>query len=42
MILLDDDFMEAWKHGIVILCPDRVKRRFYPRAFSYSADYKEK
>ena len=21
-ILLDNDFLEAWKHGIVIMCPD--------------------
>jgi hypothetical protein len=41
-ILLDEDFIEAWKHGLVVLCWDGVKRRFYPRVFSYSADYKEK
>ena len=41
-ILLDDDFLEAWKHGIVIMCWDGVKRRFYPRIFTYSADYPEK
>jgi len=41
-ILLDDDFIEAWKHGIVIMCWDGVKRRFYPRIFTYSADYPEK
>ena len=23
-VLLDDEFLEAWKHGIVILCPDGV------------------
>jgi len=41
-ILLDDDFIEAWKHGIVIMCWDGVKHRFYPRIFTYSADYPEK
>ena len=41
-ILLDDEFLEAWKHGIVIRCPDGLLRRFYPRIFSYSADYPEK
>jgi len=41
-VLLDDDFIEAWKHGIVILCCDGIKRRFYPRIFTYSADYPEK
>ena len=29
-ILLDDEFLEAWKHGIVIRCPDGLLRRFYP------------
>lgn len=24
------------------MCPDGVERRFYPRIFSYSADYPEK
>jgi hypothetical protein len=41
-ILLDDDFVEAWKHGIVILCCDGIERQFYPRIFTYSADYVEK
>nr|VWP02335.1 Arf family GTPase [Ganoderma boninense] len=41
-VLLDEEFVEAYKHGIVILCPDGVERRFYPRVFSYSADYPEK
>jgi hypothetical protein len=41
-VLLDDDFIEAWKHGIVIVCCDGIRRRFYPRIFTYSADYPEK
>ena len=41
-ILLDDEFLEAWEHGIVIMCWDGVRRRFYPRIFAYSADYPEK
>ncbi|KAG1881540.1 hypothetical protein C8R48DRAFT_587375 [Suillus tomentosus] len=41
-ILLDDKFLEAYEHGIVILCCDGIKRRFYPRIFTYSADYPEK
>ena len=41
-ILLDNEFLEAWEHGIVILCWDGVRRRFYPRIFAYSADYPEK
>lgn len=41
-ILMDDEFMEAYTHGIVLLCPDGLLRRFYLRIFTYSADYPEK
>ncbi|KAH6896318.1 hypothetical protein BKA70DRAFT_1438538 [Coprinopsis sp. MPI-PUGE-AT-0042] len=41
-IILDDEFMQAFDHGIVIRCLDGVERRFYPRIFTYSADYPEK
>jgi hypothetical protein len=41
-ILLDDEFIEAYDHGIVIECADGIKRRFYLRIFTYSADYPEK
>jgi hypothetical protein len=41
-IILDDEFLEAYKHGMAIKCCDGVWRRFYPRIFTYSADYKEK
>ncbi|KAG2110219.1 uncharacterized protein F5147DRAFT_772486 [Suillus discolor] len=41
-VLLDDEFLEAYEHGIVILCCDSIKHRFYPRIFTYSADYPEK
>jgi hypothetical protein len=41
-ILLDDEFIEAFKHGIVVKCCDGITRRFYPRIFTYSADYPEK
>ena len=30
-LLLDDAFMEVYKHGIVIICADGVTRRIYPR-----------
>ncbi|KAH7918336.1 hypothetical protein BV22DRAFT_1134671 [Leucogyrophana mollusca] len=40
--LLDSEFLEAYEHGIVITCFDGIKRRFYPRFFTYSADYPEK
>ena len=41
-VLLDDEFIDAYEHGIIIMCCDRIKRRFYPRIFTYSADYPEK
>ena len=41
-LLLDDEFMEAYEHGIVVKCADGVIRRIYPRFFTYSADYPEK
>jgi len=41
-ILLDDEFVEAYEHGIVIMCCDGIMRRFYPRIITHSADYKEK
>ena len=41
-ILIDDEFIEAWEHGIVVECVDGKLRRFYPRIFTYSADYPEK
>ena len=41
-IILDDDFLEAYTHGVVITCFDGHQRRFYLRIFTYSADYPEK
>jgi hypothetical protein len=41
-ILLDDEFLEAYKHGIVICCCDGIKCRFYLKIFTYSADCPEK
>ncbi|KAH6890807.1 hypothetical protein BKA70DRAFT_1441710 [Coprinopsis sp. MPI-PUGE-AT-0042] len=41
-IMLDDDLLEAMEKGIVIMCPDGIERRFFPRIFTYSADYPEK
>ena len=40
--ILDDDFLHAYKYGIVIKCVDGIERRIYPRFFTYSADYPEK
>lgn len=41
-LLLDDKFMHAYVHGIVIKCSDGITRRIFPRFFTYSADYPEK
>jgi hypothetical protein len=41
-LLMDDVFLQAYRHGIVIVCIDGVTRRVYPRIFTYSADYPEK
>ena len=40
--LLDDEFIHAYKYGMVIRCADGIERRIYPRIFTYSADYPEK
>ncbi|KAI1791105.1 hypothetical protein LXA43DRAFT_889833 [Ganoderma leucocontextum] len=40
--LLDEEFLAAYEHGMVIDCIDGVRRRVYPRIFTYSADYPEK
>jgi hypothetical protein len=41
-ILLDEEFIHAYKNGIVIKCHDGVSQRVFPRIFTYSADYPEK
>jgi hypothetical protein len=40
--LLDDNFVDAYEHGFIMECQDGISRRFYPRIFTYSADYPEK
>lgn len=41
-LLLDDDFVIAYQHGIAMECGDGVTRRIYLRIYTYSADYPEK
>ncbi|TEB19263.1 hypothetical protein FA13DRAFT_1719017 [Coprinellus micaceus] len=41
-ILLGPEFTNAMKYGIILPCPDGKMRCFFPRIFSYSADYPEK
>jgi hypothetical protein len=40
--LLDEEFMNAYVHGTLVECVDGTVRRFFPRIFTYSADYPEK
>ena len=40
--ILDAKFLEAYKHGMVFACGDNIKRRLFPRIFTYSANYPEK
>jgi hypothetical protein len=42
MIILDDEFLDAYHHGIVIKSCDNISRHVYPHMFTYSADYREK
>ena len=38
-VLLDEEFLHAYEHRIVIKCSNGITQRFYPRIFTYSADY---
>jgi hypothetical protein len=42
LLILDDDFVSAYAHGFLVTCGDGVKRRIFPRIFTYAADYPEK
>ncbi|KAM6494731.1 hypothetical protein JOM56_009354 [Amanita muscaria] len=41
-LLLDDEFMHMYDHGIILEFIDGIKRRVFPRFFTHSADYPEK
>lgn len=41
-LLLSEEFVEAYRNGIVIRCADGITRCIFPRFFTYSADYPEK
>ncbi|KAG2058141.1 hypothetical protein BDR06DRAFT_876533, partial [Suillus hirtellus] len=41
-ILLNEEFLRAYRHSIILTCLDGVLRRIFPRIFTYSADYPEK
>lgn len=42
LLLLDDEFMQAYEHGMKLLCRDGITCRLFPCIFTYSADYLEK
>ena len=42
MLILNGEFAEAYRNGIVIEFPDGISRRVFPRFYCYSADYPEK
>jgi hypothetical protein len=42
LLLLDDDFIHAYKFGFVFKFFDGVSRRVFPRIFTYGMDYPEK
>ena len=41
-LILQGSFAQAYAEGIIIEFPDGIKRRVFPRFFSYTADYPEK
>jgi hypothetical protein len=41
-LMLDDVFLEAYQHGIVLKCADSIIHLVYPCIFTYAADYPEK
>ncbi|KAG9024721.1 hypothetical protein FS837_005222, partial [Tulasnella sp. UAMH 9824] len=40
-VILDQEFLAAYKHGTVVKCANGVHRRLFPRIFTYPADYPE-
>ena len=40
--LLDDEFVNAYEHGLILTCADGIERQLYPHIFTYLADYPEK
>ncbi|KAK7435189.1 hypothetical protein VKT23_019759 [Stygiomarasmius scandens] len=42
MLLLDDELLDAYIHGLLLVCADAIFRRLYPRFYTHSADYLER
>ncbi|KAL0060745.1 hypothetical protein AAF712_012477 [Marasmius tenuissimus] len=41
-LIMDEEFLDAYKESMIIRCADKVRRRFLPKFFSYSVDYPKK
>lgn len=42
IVLVNPEFLEVYRTGMVFTCDDEIVRRFYPRFITYAADYPEK
>ncbi|EIW52144.1 uncharacterized protein TRAVEDRAFT_24454 [Trametes versicolor FP-101664 SS1] len=42
LLLMDERFMYAYVHGLIIFCGDGIQRRMFIRFLLYAADYPEK
>lgn len=42
VLIQDPEFLDAYVNGMIVDCIDGVRRRVFPRFFTYSADYPEK
>ena len=42
ILIQDPEFLDAYVNGMIVDCIDGVRRRVFPRFFTYSADYPEK
>ena len=41
-LILNSNFMESYKDGVIITCYDGIQRRLFVRLLTYSGDYPEK
>ena len=41
-LLLDSNFVDAYRQGMITECADDLVQWYFPRFFIYSADYPEK
>ena len=42
ILIQDPEFLDAYVNGMIVDCIDGIRRRVFPRFFTYSADYPEK